>query len=370
MRKIPMSLQPQTMSLEAIISPKLLFSGSIANEIRTLGVRFALFCDDTIDTLFGIQFCKHLLEAGLNVELFTFPSGEQEKSRERKALLEDLLSLHNFHRDSCIIALGGGVTTDLVGFLASTYLRGVPLVLIPTTLLAMVDAAIGGKTGVNTRFGKNRIGTFYPADRILIDPTALSSLPDSQLTNGAAEVIKYALIRSPELFELLHHWNPKDSAYMEQIIHACVQIKIQVVETDFEEKTGLRRILNFGHTIAHALELLENYTLPHGEAVAIGMLVESHLSVQMGHLNRAQFSNIDALIRTFGFPLTISKNITEKKMRNALLSDKKTISGGTRFVLLEKIGACHPFSGEYCTPVPDDILDEALSWMISQFSER
>jgi 3-dehydroquinate synthase len=259
------------------------------------------------------------------------------------------------------------VTTDLVGFLASTYLRGVPLVLIPSTLLAMVDAAIGGKTGINTQFGKNLIGTFYPAHKILIDPTLLTSLPLSEWTNGTAEVIKYALIHSPGLFELLLQWNPKDAAYMEQIIHECILIKTRVVEADFEEKMGLRRILNFGHTIGHALELLENYRLPHGEAVAIGMLTEGLLSVKTGHLSQAAFFEIQKMIRSFPFRLILSKSITAKKMSSALLSDKKSTGGKTRFVLLEKTGACHPFAGDYCTPVPDPLLEETLSWMFSEF---
>jgi len=302
------------------------------------------------------------------VTLFTFASGEQEKSRERKSALEDMLLSQKFGRDTCMIALGGGVTTDLVGYLASTYCRGVPLILVPTTLLAMVDAAIGGKTAVNTQFGKNLIGTFYPPDCIFIDPSTLSSLPISEWTNGIAEVIKYALIHSPQLFQMLRNWNRADIKQTEIIIQECVLIKAQVVEMDFEEKLGLRRILNFGHTIAHALELLENYHLPHGEAVAIGMLVESFISVRMGYLPQASLSEIEELIRSFPFALKISSGVTREKMLEALLLDKKNAQGAIRFVLLEKIGACHPFNREYCTSIPAKNLDEALSWMFSLFS--
>ncbi|MBS0604173.1 MAG: 3-dehydroquinate synthase [Verrucomicrobia bacterium] len=368
MRRIAIGLQPQLKRVEAVLSNGLLFSESIAGEFRRLGHRFALFCDDRVDSLIGKKWCSHLEKAGLQIDLFSFPSGEQEKNRERKAALEDLLFSQKFGKDTCMIALGGGVTTDLIGYLASTFCRGVPLVLAPTTLLGMVDAAIGGKTGVNTRFGKNLLGTFYPADKILIDSSMLSSLSPSEWTSGSAEVIKYALIRSPQLFQLLRNWNSKDMAYLDRIIHECVLIKAQVVEIDFEEKTGLRRILNFGHTIAHALELLENYELSHGEAVAIGMLVESYISVKMGHLPAAEFAQIDAMIRSFAFALVLSKEVTLEKMRDALLSDKKAAKGAVRFVQLEKIGACMSFNGEYCASVPQEILEEAISWMLAKFS--
>ncbi len=338
------------------------------SEIKSLGRRFALFCDETVASALGEKWRAHLEKSGLDIALFTFPPGEKEKCRERKAHLEDLLLSQKFGRDTCMIALGGGVTTDLIGFLAATYCRGVPLVLAPTTLLGMVDAAIGGKTGVNTRFGKNLVGTFYPADRILIDPSTLATLHASEWTSGSAEVVKYALIRSPQLFQNLKTWNPKDPAYLEKIVHECVQIKAQVVEMDFEEKLGLRRILNFGHTIAHAIELLENYSLPHGEAVAIGMLVESFISVKMGHLPDSAQSEIETLIRSFPFALRLTKEVTLEKMQNALLLDKKSAQGSPRFVLLEKIGACHPFGGEYCTAVPQQTLREALQWMLAQFS--
>lgn len=364
------SLQPQTKRVEVIIAPHLLFSEAAANEFKPIAARFALFCDEAVAALYGNKWALQLQKMGLNITLFTFPSGEQEKSRERKAELEDLLFFQKFGRDTGMIALGGGVVTDLIGFLASTYCRGVPLIFAPTTLLAMVDAAIGGKTGIDTRFGKNLLGTYYPAEKIFIDTSVLSSLPESEWTNGLAEVIKYALIRSPDLFEALRIWNPKDPACLEKIIDTCISIKAQVVEKDYEEKTGLRRILNFGHTIAHALELLGNFRLAHGEAVAIGMLVESYISMKMGHLPSPAFTEIEKRIRSFPFSLKIRFAVTLEKMHSTLILDKKTAKGAVRFVLLENIGACHPFDGEYCAEVPKNVLDDALTWMIAQFGEK
>jgi 3-dehydroquinate synthase len=367
-KKISIGAQSSLKRTEVILSQGLLFDPTLTSELKRLGTRFALFCDENLASLLGEKWCAHLKKSELDVTLFTFPPGEQEKSRERKAILEDLLFSQRFGKDTCLIALGGGVTTDLIGFLASTYCRGVPLVFAPTTLLGMVDAAIGGKTGVNSSFGKNLLGTFYPAECVLIDPQTLSTLPSSEWTGGLAEVIKYALIRSPELFQRLRHWAPKDPAYLERILHECICIKAQVVEMDFEEKAGLRRILNFGHTIAHALELLEDYRLPHGDAVAIGMLVESAISAKLGYLPEASFVDIEALIRSFPFPLRLSKKVTLEKMKQALILDKKSAKGTARFVLLDHIGDCHPFNGEYCTRIPEEILDEALRWMLTQCS--
>jgi 3-dehydroquinate synthase len=370
MRRIAIGLPPQSKRAEVVVAAHFLFSEAIVKELKPIAARFAIFCDEAVALLYGNKWSAQLQKMGLDIALFTFPSGEKEKSRERKAELEDLLFSQKFGRDTCMIALGGGVVTDLIGFLASTYCRGVPLIFAPTTLLAMVDAAIGGKTGINTRFGKNLIGTFYPADKILVDPAILSSLSVSEWTSGIAEVIKYALIRSPQLFESIKQWNPTDQAYLEKIIHECICIKTQIVEMDYEEKTGLRRILNFGHTIAHALELLENYHLSHGEAVAIGLLVESYLSLKMGHLSNSAWIEIERLIKSFPFSLQISSAVTSEGIHSAIALDKKASKGSARFVSLEKIGACNPFNDEYCLEVPKTILDEALAWMIVQFGKN
>jgi 3-dehydroquinate synthase len=370
MKKIPLTLKPSHKPSEIIIADHFLFSDGAAKELRKLAPHFALCCDEAVAKLYGNRWMEHLKKLGLNLSLFTFPPGEQEKCRERKAELEDRLQSQKFGRDTGLIAMGGGVATDLIGFLASTYCRGAPLVFVPTTLLGMVDAAIGGKTGVNTRFGKNLIGTFYPAEKIFIDPSVLSSLPESEWTNGAAEVIKYALIRSYELFETLKKWKPEDPLYLGKIIHESVMIKAQIVEGDYEEKLGLRRIVNFGHTIAHALELLEDYRLSHGQAVAMGMLVEGYISMKMGNLAEPSWAKMEKLIRTFPFILKLSANVTKANMNTAFALDKKATGGAARFVILEKIGACHPFSGEYCCEIPKAVLDGALDWMIENFGGK
>ena len=368
MKRMPLKVLPQENPTEILLGDGLLFSEEAVSDIKRLSSRCAVFCDETVAPLLGEKWTAHLEKNGLDAALFTFPSGEAEKSRERKAELEDLLFSQKFGRDTCFIALGGGVTTDLIGYLASTYCRGVPLVLAPTTLLGMVDAAIGGKTAVNTRFGKNLVGAFYLPKRVLIDLKTLSSLPASEWTNGLGEIVKYALIRSPQLFELLKNWTPDDPVYLERIIHSCVLIKAHAVETDYEEKTGYRRILNFGHTIAHALERLENYRLPHGEAVAIGMLVESDLSCRLGHLSKQECEKVHALIRSFPFSLRVSDAVTKEAMLSAMAMDKKAEKSAPRFVLLEKIGSCVPFDGKYCASVPSEKLAASLDWMLEHCS--
>ncbi len=368
MKTIDIDIQSQAKKTQIFLCSTFLFSKDAVSELLPLASRFALFCDEEVAKLFGNSLNDYLQKNHLESYLFTFPSGEQEKSRERKAEIEDLLLSQKFNRDTCMIALGGGVTTDLIGFLASTFCRGTLLVNIPTTLLAMVDAAIGGKTGVNTRFGKNLIGAFYPANKIFIDPSILSSLPDPEWTNGVAEIIKYALIQSPELFQTIKKWTPENPVYLEKVIHECILIKAKVVEADYEESTGLRRILNFGHTIGHALELLENYQISHGEAVAIGMVVESWMSMKIGILSPQDFKAIESLIRSFPFALRIHSKITLSAMHQALSLDKKTSQRMVRFVLLEKIGACRSFAGQYCSEVDPLVLDNALNWMIAEFS--
>lgn len=370
MKKIALGLQTPLKRSEAILGTHLLFSEEIVSEIRPLASHFAIFCDEQVATLLGQKWTAHLQEAGLSASLFTFPPGEQHKNRETKAKLEDALLAQKFNADSCFIALGGGVTTDLIGFLAATFCRGVPLINIPTTFLGMVDAAIGGKTAVNTPLGKNLIGAFYPADRIYIDPLVLDTLPSFEWTNGCAEVIKYALTCSLPLFHSLKKWNPTDPVYLENIIHECLMIKAQIVEADFTETSGLRRVLNFGHTIGHAIEWAENYQIPHGEAVAMGILAESHMSMKMKLISEEIYTDIESLIRSFPFELQLSSGMTLEKIHSALSQDKKALKSTPRFVLLEKIGACSPFLGAYCSEVPQQILEEALAWMIALFSSE
>lgn len=292
------------------------------------------------------------LQNSLGFDLIEVPSGEVHKTRETKQKLEDELFKRKIGRDSLLIAVGGGVTTDLVGFLASTYMRGVPLVLIPTTLLAMVDAAIGGKTGVDTPFGKNLIGSFYLPKAIFIDTELLKTLPEKEMKNGYSEILKYGLIDDLQIWK---RW--RDLSFS---IRASIACKVKVVSQDFEETKGLRRILNFGHTVGHALEMLSHFQMPHGEAVALGCMAESYLSHLLGYLPAHDLEAILQLYRHLGYRF---KKTESRALFDAMALDKKAKGGLPRFVLLEKIGACVSFGGEYCTTVKQEALDEMIRWM-------
>lgn len=312
-----------------------------ADSLRPLAKRFACITEESLAERFRPQIEK----LGLDITFFTFEGGEVSKTRKTKELLEDALLRAHFGRDCALIALGGGVVTDLGGFLASTFCRGVPLILIPTTLLAMVDAAIGGKNGVNTPAGKNLIGTYYLPQLLLIDLAFLKTLPPAEQKNGMAEVIKYGLIQESDL--LLE-------TNIQEIVQRSYQIKKRIVDADFHE-AGMRRILNFGHTIGHAIEVVEHYQIPHGEAIATGMMVESLMSQTQGYLSEESCQTVIELLQKKGYLLTLPDI---DRIWEAIAYDKKRVGATPRYVALKEIGAVHPFDGAYCTPFNKSHLEK------------
>lgn len=279
-------------------------------------------------------------------------------------MLEDQLLAQRFSRDSQIIALGGGVVCDLAGYVASTFCRGIPYVLIPSTLLAMVDASVGGKTGVNTPDGKNLIGSFYPPEAIFADLDLLETLPEKERVTGCAEIIKNGLVGDKELFYLMLEdhaaFQAHDPHFFMQCIGRSVVFKKEIVEQDFFEE-GKRSILNFGHTIGHALELLEGYQITHGEAIAIGMIVESFLSVKMGYLTFEQWEQIVECLKKYQFPFVLSHALSFQSLCEVMTMDKKSHFSRPRFVILSSIGSVAPFDGDYCSEVKEEDLKEAIA---------
>jgi 3-dehydroquinate synthase len=277
-----------------------------------------------------------------------FPEGEGSKTRKIKEEIENQLFALKFGRDDILVALGGGVVGDLAGFIASTYMRGLKIYHIPTTLLAAADSSIGGKTGVDTEFGKNLIGSFYHPQKVFIDTKFLTTLDQRNFVNGLIEVIKHGAIWDEFFFSTLHEnleeiINRDPQLYnglIQEILHRNCTIKKEVIMKDPAE-SHLRKILNFGHTIGHGIELLSNFTMLHGEAVAIGLHCEGYIGVQLGITEEKSFKNLEEIILRLKIPFDIFNKITPDQMLSAMSLDKKSRNGILEFVLLEKIGKVH-----------------------------
>lgn len=296
--------------------------------------------DENVAALYRQEFSQQPFE----MTFFTFPSGESSKTREMKQRIEDQMLCAHFGRDCAVIAVGGGVTTDLGGFIAATYCRGVPWISVPTTLIGMVDASIGGKTGVNTPFGKNLIGAFYPPKLVVMDLNSLQTLPEREVQYGWAEVLKMGFILDPTLLEL---------PLGEELIKRCYQRKMEIVEQDYQE-SGRRRILNFGHTLGHAIEHLEGYTIHHGAAIAMGMILESMMSFELGYLKRTSLLRLIQILQNHRLSLPLPASAHCKALLQSMSYDKK----GVRFVVLKEIGEVEAFGSRYCLPVEPKVLEK------------
>lgn len=334
--------------------------------LRSLASKFALIVDDTVAALYGKSLHHSLRDSGLDVGLFSFSDGEQNKTRATKEKLEDLLLKNKFSRDSCVIALGGGVVTDMAGYLAATFCRGIPLVMAPTSLLGMVDASIGGKNGVNVSQGKNMLGCIYQPKKVILDLWTLKSLPKKEMSNGFVEMIKHGIIANKSLFEdiekHLELLQNLDGTWLKELIFESCCIKNEIVEQDEKDK-GKRLLLNFGHTIGHALETITGFTLSHGEAVAIGIMVESYISVKNCKLDQKSLMRIKELLRRCGFSFQIPSSVTIDSVMNAIASDKKSVGGKPRFVLIQAIGVPAIDNSTYCFSVEESVIKQALNWM-------
>jgi 3-dehydroquinate synthase len=278
--------------------------------------------------------------------MVTFAAGEKQKNlRVFQSLAEQILALRP-DRQTMIVALGGGVVGDMAGFLAATILRGVPLIQIPTTLLAMVDSSIGGKVGVDTEAGKNLVGAFKPADHVLVSVSVLASLPRRQVINGMAEVWKYGFIGNrPSLDLLAMHRVESGEDVPTELLLACMEHKKRVVEEDEFETAGLRATLNFGHTIGHAIEKVLGYEhLLHGEAIAIGMVLESQLGERLGVTPAHTTQYIRNALGKQGLPTDWEERRNSERLLRAMRSDKKATNGSLAFSLLTQLGACKLFT--------------------------
>ena len=332
----------------------------ITSFVRAAGysARGMIVTDTNIAPLYAAQTAELLARAGIRAEVVSVPAGESAKSLTQANELFTRAIEMGLDRKSPIIALGGGVVGDLAGFVAATYMRGVPFIQLPTSLLAQVDSSVGGKVAVNHALGKNLIGAFHQPDAVFMDLDVLKTLPAREIATGLGEIIKYGIICDADFFAWLEEHRAdvlalEPAAAMHMIARSCA-IKADVVRQD-EREGGLRRILNFGHTIAHAVEKETGYArYRHGEAVAIGMVGAADISVAMGLLGGADRRRIEWLIRTMGLPYTV-KDVAPDAMYEDLFHDKKTVGGRIHWVLAEGIGKVSVHSD-----VPEDVVRETL----------
>jgi len=318
--------------------------------------KIAIVTDSNVERLYRNRLEKKF---GKNNQVFilSFKAGEESKNRKVKEEIEDKLFSLSCGRDTVIVAFGGGVTGDLSGFVAATYMRGVPFIQIPTTLLSQVDSSIGGKVGIDHPFGKNLIGAFYPPNKVYIDIEILSTLPKEEIINGIAEITKAAIIRDRELFDFLEKNIEKvinlENGFTERAIISSLKVKANVVEID-EKEGGLRKILNFGHTIGHAVEVLSDFKLAHGLAVGVGMAVETIISEKIGILNSIDKTRIIQLL-TKSKLIDNSFSLSSDEIIKKTSLDKKTRKGIVEYSLIKGIG-----DAIYGVKVEDDIVKVAL----------
>ncbi len=305
------------------------------------GGRVAVVSDSNVGPRYGEPLCEEMRAEGLAAFLITFPAGEASKTRETKSRLEESLFEQGADRQTTVVALGGGVTGDLAGFVAATWHRGVPFVQAPTSLLAMVDAAVGGKTAVNLPGGKNLVGSFHQPVGVYADLSALATLGPEDLAAGFGEAVKTAVVADGALFQRLEADVPSlvrgEPDALLGVIVSCIRVKARIVARD-ERESGRRAILNFGHTVAHALEATSGSRLAHGPAVSVGMVVESRLAARLTGFPVRHVRRLRSLLDRFGLPTTAPAGLSTDEVLRAIERDKKVRDGALRFSLPARIG--------------------------------
>lgn len=348
---------------EFAAAPGILGDFGIRLASRVDGRRVVLVTDDTVGAHYGEQMCASLRSAGFHTAEHSFKPGEASKSLETAKALYEFLARNAVGRDAVLVALGGGVVGDLTGFVAATWMRGVDFAICATTVESAVDASIGGKTAVNLPEGKNLVGAFHPPVLVVVDPTCFATLPQRDVRAGLAESIKHAVISSPEFLD----WHEahadrilaQDPSTISELIARNVRIKGDIVSRDPHETTGERMVLNFGHTVGHAVESACDFDLRHGECVSMGMLAAARVSEMMGLTNGATVDRIERVVTKFGLPVGLNRNVAADRVISCIRRDKKVRSGSLQFVLLKAIGRTTIRSD-----VPDAVLREAFETLL------
>ena len=337
----------------------------IPSELKEAGLahKFAIITDSTVKPLYADALSESISKNNIDNIVIPIPAGEQSKNREVKSWIEDQMLENKFGRDSAVIALGGGVVGDIAGYVAASYTRGLTYIQVPTTLVACVDSSIGGKTAVDTAYGKNLIGAFHQPWAVYIDVNTLLTLNEKEIREGLAEVIKYGVIKDAELFTFLENKMDLVFSYDKEaltyIIRTGCEIKGHVVEND-ERESNLRKILNFGHTIGHAVENLSDYTISHGEAISIGMVAEGKIAVEMGIWNEDELAKMTKLISTADLPTEIPEYMKADQIIDAMKLDKKSRGGNIEMVLPDRIGNMAVVDGEYGIKIDEAIIKNVI----------
>lgn len=328
--------------------------------------RYAIITDSNVGPLYAARARDAIGTSTTSSTIFTVPAGEAQKTRDTWAGLTDDLLASGFGRDTTIIALGGGVIGDLAGFVAATYMRGVPFIQVPTSLLAMIDASVGGKTGVDTPAGKNLVGAFHRPAAVVADTTLLATLPAEHLRAGIAEAIKHGVIADAEYFASVERLLPEltrvdtSGDALLDLVARSVEIKADIVRRD-EREGGVRKTLNFGHTIGHAVERCTDYTMLHGDAVAIGMVYEAALGERLDVTAKGTESRIRAAVRSAGLPVDRPGSLEADDIVAATRGDKKARAGRVEYALPAAVGMMAAADRGWTIPVPDDLVRSVLT---------
>jgi len=302
----------------------------------------AIISDTNVALLFAARVRKSFTSVALRPTLITIPEGEKSKTLSQAGAICDQMITAGLDRHSFVVSLGGGMIGDISGFVAAIYHRGIPHVQIPTTLLAMVDSSIGGKTGVDTRAGKNLIGAFHQPSLVIADVDVLKTLPRREFNQGFAEIIKHAVIANAKMFRTLRTWEASDAPALQRLIKRNIEIKSRIVAKDERDRTGERALLNFGHTIGHAIERAGNYrTFLHGEAISLGIVAACTISMKRAGLPADQRDMIVDLLCRFGLPTRLRPKFPRKRILSTIKFDKKFEGGKIRFIVTPRIGAAY-----------------------------
>lgn len=335
--------------------------------------RYAIITDSNVAALYGYRLFELMKKQGFNVDIYIIPAGEKSKTRENKAEIEDKMLEAGFRKDSCIIALGGGVVTDLAGFLAATYCRGIPIINYATTFLAAADASIGGKTAVDTPLATNMIGLIVQPQKVYIDLKTWETLDDAQIENGLSETIKHACIADADFFEYLNanidvikERGRSDKRYIDMLEYICrknIEIKYNVVTQD-EQEDGLREVLNLGHTVGRAIEAASKYEISHGNAVSLGMVAQVLLGYNRGYVTDKQKDRVIEIYNKAGLPVTLNEKVKIENILDKMYADKKVRKGKIKFVFQKGIGDMMVFGERFSDTVEKNEIEEALKKMM------